>query len=58
MTTNLTAEPDQIMADFNNLTHEDVEQIHAQEGTGCKACDNNPTTGGWWRCQGDIYCFD
>lgn len=42
---------------YGDWTHEHVEAIHAQEGTGCKNCDG-PTTGLWWFPRdGDLYCF-
>jgi hypothetical protein len=46
-----------ITIDFDKLTREDVEQIHAEQGTGCKWCESPTTEDGWWDCGYDIYCF-
>ena len=47
---------DRIYADWMALTHEDLEEMYAREGYGCKACDA-PTSVSWWRGEGDIYCL-
>lgn len=52
----LKADIAKIYADWNALTHEDLEEMYAAEGRGCKGCEA-PTSESWWRGGGDIYCL-
>lgn len=55
MNAQLQQELDRIDREWLALTHEDLEELYAREGYGCKACDK-PTSDSWWRIEHDIYC--
>jgi hypothetical protein len=52
----LKADIAKIYATWMALTHEDLEEMYAAEGRGCKSCEA-PTSASWWRGGGDIYCL-
>lgn len=45
------------MSYIETRTQEDIAELHAQHGLGCKACEQAIPFGEATACQGDIYCF-